>query len=402
MSFLSTAFKNTTEGGPITSSPELAAFLQVYGGWDSTSGISVTPETALKCAAISAAVGLISESIAQLPLMVYRRLDPRGKERASDTSLWRVLHDKPNRWQNSFEWREQMALHLTLWGNAYSLITRSQRGELSELLPIHPSRVTPKQDDQWNIIYKVRGPDGSEVQLARDRVFHVRDRSVDGIVGRPRIFDGKDTIGLALSAERWGGQLFGNGARPSGILSAPGKLGDPQIARLKETWTAGHGGANALGTAVLDNGFTWKPLVMNNTDAQFLETRKFQIAEVSRIYRVPPHMLGDLEKATFSNVEHMGLQYLKFSLLPWLKRVESAINDQLIGFGSGMFAEFLIDAFERADLAGRTAHYTAGIRDGYLSANDIRELENRNPIDNGDEYRRAESIHGPATTEATA
>jgi len=395
MSLIGRAFRNQTTDTPITTSHELQAFLDVYGAWSTTSGVAVSPATAMACAAVSAAVGLLSESAGQLPLNIYRRLTPRGKDKAREHPVWSVLHDSPNAWQNPFEYREQKTLHLALWGNAYSIKVRSPRGELMELLPIHPSRVEVKQDERWRVTYKIKGPDDTIATFPRDRVFHIRDRSINGYEGRPRILDGRDTIGLALSAERWGGQLFGNSARPAGLLSTDENLTDDQIDRLISTWKQAHGGSNALGTAVLDGGMKWSPLVMNNTDAQFLETRKFQIAEVARLYRVPPHMLGDLEKATFSNVEHMGIQFVKFTLLPWLKRWESAINDQLLDNDPELFAEFNVNAFERGDLASRTVHYSAGIRDGYYSPNDVLEKENENPVDGGDEYRRAESIHGP-------
>lgn len=402
MGIAARAFRNQTSGGPITTSPELAAFLQVYGGWSTHSGVTVTPANAMACAAVSAAVGLISESIAVLPLMIYERLDPRGKERARSHPLWQVLHNRPNEWQNAFEWREQTALHLVLWGNTYCLIVRNSKGELRELIPIHPTRVVPKRSASWLVTYEVAGPNGDTKTFARDQIFHIKDRSFDGLVGRPRIFDAKDSIGLALSAERWGAQLFGNGARPSGLLSTDRVMKEDQVTFLAKSWGEAHGGDNALGTAILDGGLKWTPMVMNNTDAQFLETRLFQLREVARVWRVSPSLIGDLEHAaTRANVESFGLQFLKFTLLSWLTRYEAAINDQLMPSDSGMFAEFLLDAFERADLVSRTAHYSAGIRDGYLSQNDVRDLENRNPIEHGDEYRRAESIHGTGSGENT-
>jgi len=404
MGILSNAINNQTDGSTISTSADLAAFL-IHGGFDSTAGISVTPTTAMGVAAWSSGVSLIAEAIAQLPLKVYKRLQPEGKEVAMQTAIWRVLHDKPNGFQNSFEWREMMTLHLVLWANCYSIKTFNARREILEMLPVHPTRVKPKLDSSFNVVYEVRGPEGQVETFPKSRIFHIKDRQFgDNMAeGRPRILDAKNTLGLALAAEKWGGQLFGNGARPSGLISTEEPVGDEEGDRIIESWTKAHGGDNALGTAILDNGFKWTPLVMNNTDAQFLETRKFQIAETARILRINPVLLGENDKASLNNAETFGIQFIKFTLLPWIRRWESAINDQCIAESKRgeIFAEFLVDGLERGDSASRTAYYTAGLRDGWLNPNEVRGKENMNPIDDpsADEYRRAESIHGPEDEE---
>jgi HK97 family phage portal protein len=380
-------------GNSISTSKELEEVL-LRQDWRSKSGVPVTTETAMMVSAVSAAVSIIAESVAQLPLVIYRKTGDR-KERATDLPLWTLLHDKPNEWQTSFEFREMLTLHVALWGNAYAFknIVPSQN-RITELLPIHPDRVQVEQDDRYVVTYRVSLPSGEQIILPKDRVFHIRDRSFNGYQGMSRLKHGRDSIGLALVAEQWGAQLFGNGARPSGVLSTTSKLNGDQIKQIAESWRAAHGGGNALGTAVLDDGMTWSALTMNNTDAQFLELRKFQISEISRLYRIPPHMLGDLERATFSNIEHQSLEFVKYSLMPWLKRWETAINTQLIGVGSANYAEFLVEGLLRGDTKSRFEAYQIAIMNGWMSPNEVRMRENLNPRDGGDDFMPAESLFG--------
>lgn len=377
----------------ITESSQLLKLLQ--SGWSSRAGMDITPEDAMGVAAVSSAMGILSESIAQLPLNVYRRIE-RGKERADKHPLWRVLHIQPNSFQDSFQFRELMQLHLLGYGNCFAF-KNFVRGELRELLPIHPSRVQIEQDERMRVIYTITLPDGSQLDFGRDRIFHIKDRGLDAVIGMSRVQTGRDSIGLALGQEQHAAQLFGNGARPSGILSTDRPLKAEQMAAIRESWTAAHGGDNAMGTAVLDNGFSWSALTMTSTDAQFIENRKLQIAEVSRIFRVPPHMLGDLDRATFSNIEQQNIEFLVYSLMSWLKRWESAINTQLLmpNERDEYFAEFVVEGFLRGDTKTRYEAYEIALRDGWLNRNQVREKENLNAdIPDGDEYRMAENIFG--------
>ena len=373
----------------ITTSKELADVLGANGS-SSFSGIIVTPDVAMMVAAVGAAVSLLSETVAQIPLPLYRRRADGGKDKATNNPLWSLLHDRPNSWQNSFEFREMMTLHMLLWGNAYAFMSRTKtgrsRGMVTELLPIHPDRVKVEQDKEYVVTYTISLTTGETIKVAAADILHIRDRSLDGVKGVSRLKYAQDTIGLARVTERWGAQLFGNGARPSGVLSTDGMLNDEQVKRLGESWKAAHGGENALGTAVLDGGLKWTPLAMTSTDSQYLENRKFQIAEISRIYRIPPHMLGDLEKATFSNIEHQSLEFVKFSLMPWIKRWEGALNTQLLDPTGEFFAEFVVDGLLRGDIKSRYEAYQIGVMNKWLSPNEIREKENMNPRDGGDVY----------------
>jgi HK97 family phage portal protein len=362
--------------------------------------VILTPKTALMVQAVGCAVAILAESVAQLPIVVFRDAGDRRRERITDDDVFRVLHDRPNGWQDSFQFRELLQTHLALWGNCYAFKNRLRStGRLQELLPIHPDRVRVEQDEQYRVTYRVSLPNGNQVVLGQDKVFHIRDRSLNGYEGLSRLKSGRDSIGLAMAAERWGGQLFGNSARPAGVLSTDKSLTGDQIKQIASSWQAAHGGENALGTAVLDGGFKWEPLVMNNKDAQFLETRKFQIAEVARLYRIPPHMLADLDRATFSNIEQQSLEFVKYSLMPWLRRWEAAVNAQLLmpemaGRVRQRSMKFNVDGLLRADIKTRYEAYAIGRQNGWLSTNDVREQEDLNPIEGGDDYTPASNLFG--------
>lgn len=374
----------------LTTSKELEDVL-IARGMESFAGVNVTPQVAMMVSAVSAATSLLSETAAMLPLMIYRRRADGGKERAADHPLYRLLHEKPNGWQDSFQFLEFVTLHLLLNGNGYAIKVRRKtgplRGQVLELLPVHSDRVKVDQRGDYSLEYRIALADGATLIAPQSEVFHIRDRSLNGYEGASRLKSGRDAIGLARVTERWGAQLFGNGARPSGILTTDGTLDEQQVARLRDSWKAAHGGENALGTAVLDGGLKWQALAMTSEDSQFLETRKHQIAEIARIYRVPPHMLADLERATFSNIEHQSLEFVKYSLMPWLRRWESAINTQLLEPGGEYFAEFVVDGLLRGDTKSRYEAYASALQNEWMNKNEVRALENLNPVEGGEEFR---------------
>lgn len=376
----------------ITTSQELERVLM--GGMRTRAGVDVSAEVALMVAAVSAAVTIISETVAQLPLIVYRRQANGDRSRAESDGLWSLLHDRPNSFQDAFQFREMLTLHLALWGNCYAYQNRTRAGRLMELLPIHPDRVRVEQDEDYRVTYKVALPNGEQTMVAAADMLHIRDRSLNGYQGVSRLKMGRDSIGLALVAERWGAQLFGNAARPAGLLTSETTKSPEQMKLMAESWRAAHGGENALGTAVLDGAWKWVPLVMKNTDAQFLETRKFQIAEIARLYRVPPHMLADLERATFSNIEHQSLEFVKFSLMPWLRRWEMAINTQVIGARSDLYAEFLVEGLLRGDTKSRYEAYAIALEHGWMNRNEVRVREGMNREPGLDEFTPAENLYG--------
>jgi HK97 family phage portal protein len=351
------------------------------------SGVTVTPETAMRCMAVYACVRVLAESMAQLPLAVYRRKPDGGADEAPDHPLYALLHDAPNEWQTSFEWREMSVGHICLRGNAYAFVSRDGDRVL-ELLPLHPDRVTVEQKNDWSLRYLVRQGSGEAKEFTSRDVLHLRGFTSNGIVGVTPISHAREAIGLALAAENHGAQLFGNGATPGGVLIHQGKLSEEAAKRLKASWQAAHGGANRHGTAVLEEGLKWEQLGITNVDAQFLETRKFQRGEIASLFRVPPHLIGDLERATFSNIEQQSLEFVIHTLMPWVKRWEQRLSRQLLSERDRKthFLRFKVDGLLRGDIAGRYDAYAVAITNGWMNRNEVRALEGLNRQDGLDEF----------------
>lgn len=372
----------------ITTSRELAEVF-ASGVVDTRAGVPVTPQDAMRTPAVASAVGILAESVAQVPLILYRRVGD-GKERATDHPLWSVLSKKPNGWQGTFAFREYMQTQLALYGNAYAF-KNMVGGRLFELLPLHPNRVAVDQDDNWNIKYRVSLPGGKTLETDRSRIFHITDRSFDSVVGSSRVRLNRDAIGLTQRLENYGSSLFGNGARPDILLHTEQNLSPEAVALIRDSWKSAHGGDNVGGVAVMDSGIKAETMSMTSTDAQFLENRKFQIAECARIWRIPPHMIGDLEKATFSNIEQQSLEFVKYTLVPWWRRWEDAVNTQLID-DPDLFVEFLADGLLRGTQKERYESYQVAIQNGWMTRNEVRVRENLNPIEGGDEITPATNL----------
>ncbi len=382
MAFWNKLFKKT-----ISDSRDLDLFLRT--GSISNSGVTVTCDTAMRCTTVYACVRVLAESVAQLPLITYRRRKDGGKDRATEHWLYSLLHDSPNEWQTSFEFREMMMGHVLLRGNAYAFINRLQSGRVVELLPLHPDRVEPKQDKDFRITYTITDENGAQQVLRREQIFHIKGLSSNGLVGLNPIEQHRESIGLALATEEHGSRLFSNGANPSGVLEHPMKLSKEAQQRLKETFEEKTTGLlNAHKPMILEEGMKWSQMGMTSEDSQFLETRKFQRNDIASMFRVPPHKIGDLERATFSNIEHQALEFVTDSLMPNLKRWEQAIHMALLTEKDRktIFVEFLVDGLLRGDIKTRYEAYAKAITNGILSPNEVRSLENLNPRDGGDEY----------------
>ena len=355
----------------------------------SLAGKSVTPTSAIQVSAVYACVRVIAETVASLPLHVFEATDS-GSRKASEHPLYRLLHDEPNAEMTSFIWRETMLSHLLLYGNSYCQIIRSGRGRLVGLYPLLPDRMTVDRDSRGKLTYTYTTSDGKIAHLAPEDVLHIPGLGFDGVMGYSPIALEKAAIGLGIAAEEYGSKFFANGARPSGILTHPNTVKDP--AALRASWNAAYGGSgNANRVAVLEEGMTFTPLSIPNNEAQFLETRKFQVTEICRIFRVPPHMIGDLERATFSNIESQNISFAVHTIRPWLVRIEQAVNRALIPENEKgrFYAQFNIDGLMRGDYKSRMEGYAIARQNGWMSANDIRALENLNPIseeDGGDAY----------------
>jgi HK97 family phage portal protein len=349
----------------------------------------VNERTALQASAVLACVRVIAETIASLPLHTYERTKT-GTDRAYAHPMYALLHDEPNPEMTSYTFRETTMTHLLIWGNSYSQIIRNGRGQVVGLYPLLPSKMVVDRDDTGRLMYTYLDRKGVSIPLLPQDVLHVPGLGYDGIVGYSPIALAKNTIGLNLAAEEYGSRFFSNGATPAGALTHPATVKDP--AKLRAAWNAAYAGvANAGKVAILEEGMKFQQIAVPNADSQFLETRKFQVEEICRLYRVPPHMIGMLDKATFSNIEHQGIEFATHTVRSWAVRTEQAYNRSLFTAEEKkkFFTGFNMDGLLRGDYKSRMEGYSIGIQNGFLCPNDVRGLENMNPIppeQNGDKY----------------
>ncbi|WP_429158913.1 phage portal protein [Desulfitispora alkaliphila] len=362
--------------------------------WESTyafffgptsSGKHVDERTAMQTSAVYACVRILSETIASLPLHTYVRTN-KGKEKALDHPLYNLLHDAPNDEMTSFVFRETLMGHLLLWGNAYAQVMRDGRGKVISLYPLMPDKMTVKRSEGGEIYYSYQ-KDSEEFILRSFEVLHIPGLGFDGLLGHSPIAMAKQAIGMAIATEEYGATYFKNGANPGGVLEHPGILKDP--AKVRDSWNSVYGGSNnANRVAVLEEGLSFKPISIPPEQSQFLQTRKFQINEIARIFRIPPHMIGDLEKSSFSNIEQQSLEFVKYTLTPWLSRWEMAMKKTLLSPSEkkDYFFKLNVEGLLRGDYKTRMEGYSIGIQNGFLSPNDVRHLEDMNPIEHGDIY----------------
>ncbi len=348
----------------------------------SLSGMRVSPDAAMRLAAVYACVRILSETMASLPLVVYRPRKDGGKDRITDHWLYRVLGKRPNRFQNPFEWREMLQGHLALRGNAFCQIVANGRGEVTELIPIHPDRVRIELLKDGEYRYRVRNQAGDEMVFPRGEIWHLRGLSSDGILGLSPIELSRESLGMALAAQDYGARFFSNDAKPTGgWIEFPGSFKDPEAKRVfRESYQAAQSGSNRGKVLVLENGMKFHEVGVTNKDAQFLELRKFQITDIARLFRVPPHMIADLDRVTFSNIEQQSLEFVMHTMTPWAERWEASIEADLMLDGDELEVEFDFANLMRGDAASRSAYYQSGIQNGWLTRNEVRIAENLNPI----------------------
>lgn len=354
----------------------------------SSAGKNVNERSAMQMTAVYSCVRILAEAVAGLPLHLYRYKEDGGKERAIDNNLYHLLHDEPNKEMSSFIFRETLMTHLLLWGNAYAQIIRNGKGEVVALYPLMPNKMQVDRDENGELYYiytrssdEAKTMDGVTVYLTPGEVLHIPGLGFDGLVGYSPIAMAKNAIGLAIATEEYGAKFFANGAAPSGVLEHPGTIKDPS--RLRENWNSTFGGsANSGKVAVLEEGMKYTPISISPEQAQFLETRKFQIDEIARIFRVPPHMVGDLEKSSFSNIEQQSLEFVKYTLDPWVIRWEQSLSRALLNEDEKRkyFFKFNLEGLLRGDYESRMSGYAVARQNGWMSANDIRELENMDKI----------------------
>ncbi len=354
-----------------------------------TSGKPVNERTAMQTTAVYACVRILAEAVASLPLHVYEYQDDGGKKLVHDHPLYYLLHDEPNPEMTSFVFRETLMSHLLIWGNAYAQIIRDGAGRVLGLYPLLPDKMDVQRDDRGNIYYVYsRNSDENpmfkeygDIRLKAEDVLHIPGLGFDGLIGYSPIAMAKNAVGMTLACEEYGASFFANGANPGGILEHPGVLKDPS--KVRESWNSVYRGVNnAHKIAVLEEGMKYQQIGIPPEEAQFLETRKFQINEIARLYRIPPHMVGDLDKSSFSNIEQQSLEFVKYTLDPWVIRWEQSLQRSLLlpGEKGKYFIKLNVDGLLRGDYQSRMNGYAVGRQNGWFSANDIREMENMNPI----------------------
>lgn len=354
-----------------------------------TSGKPVNERTAMQTTAVYACVRILAEAIASLPLHVYEYQDDGGKKLVHDHPLYYLLHDEPNPEMTSFVFRETLMSHLLIWGNAYAQIIRDGAGRVLGLYPLLPDKMEVQRDDKGNIYYVYsRNSDENpmfkeygNIKLKAEDVLHIPGLGFDGLIGYSPIAMAKNAVGMTLACEEYGASFFANGANPGGVLEHPGVLKDPS--KVRESWNSVYRGVNnAHKIAVLEEGMKYQQIGIPPEEAQFLETRKFQINEIARLYRIPPHMVGDLDKSSFSNIEQQSLEFVKYTLDPWVIRWEQSLQRSLLlpGEKGKYFIKLNVDGLLRGDYQSRMNGYAVGRQNGWFSANDIREMENMNPI----------------------
>lgn len=363
----------------------------------STSGKTVNEFTAMQTTAVYACVRILAETLAALPLQLYR-FTPTGKERVYDHPLYHILHDEPNPEMTSFIFRETLMSHLLIWGNAYAQIIRDGLGRVMCLYPLRPDKMQVARDAGGTIFYLYTKTSDEnpnvkpygQVPLKKEEVLHIPGLGFDGLVGYSPIAMARNAVGMTMACEEYGASFFANGASPSGVLEHPGVLKDPS--KVRDSWNAVYRGSNnAHKVAVLEEGMKYQQIGIPPEEAQFLETRKFQLDEIARLYRIPPHMIGDLDKSSFNNIEQQSMEFVKYTLDPWVVRWEQAMQRSLLlpEEKKRYFLRFNVNGLMRGDYESRMTGYSIGRQNGWLSANDIREMEDMNPVpaeEGGDLY----------------
>lgn len=355
-------------------------------GFDTTAGPKISEENALENAAVWNAITILSTIPAMLPLNLYQR-QSKGKQKATDHPYHKLLWIQPNPEMTAMPFREAMMGHLLTWGNAYIEKEWAESGYIKALWPIPPNRIRPERSKATGrLIYYFKRNDGTEQTLTRDNIIHIPAFGGNGLMGYSPIRMHKEALGLAKAMEEFGAGFFGRGATPGAVLQHPETVSEEAQDRLKKQVHKAVGGLdNAHRLLILEEGMTWNKIGLPPEEAQFIQSRTFEIDEVARIYNLPPHLLKQLNRATFSNIEELGLEFVDYSLMPWLKRVEQNFTVQmhLVENGSGLFYEHNVDALLRGNITTRYAAYAQGRQWGWLSADDIRELENMNPLPDG-------------------
>lgn len=392
------------KSGTITSAGDL--YKALFNQQNSNSGIAVTRDASFRVSTVFACARVIAEGLAQVPLKLRKKWpDGRGSDFAQDHGLYELLYLRPNEWQTAFEFREQLGLHLAIHANAYVYKVRGLRGKVVELLPFAPECVRVIRDG-WDIRYQVWDGKNNRQDISKEDMWHIRGPSWDGFAGMDSIKLAREAIGLALAAEKHSSKMFANGTRLSGILASDAGYNEETAKDIRETWESMNSGLdNAYRTAVLFGGLKWQPMSYSSVDSQHLEQRRFQVEEICRGMRVLPIMIGHADKtATYASAEQMFLAHLVHTMMPWYTRIEQSISVNLLteqDRAEGYFPKFNVNALMRGTFTDRSNYYTKLYAVGGLSSNEIREFEDMNPYEGGDEYRVPMNMEAPGATEST-
>lgn len=360
------------------------ALANLFGYNPLMSGVSVNERTALNNTAVWAAVNVISGDLSGLPLPLYRRRADGGRERATEHPVYKLLRH-PNREMKAVDFRNALQAHVLTWGNGYAEIERNGRGGPVALWLLEPDRVTPDRNQRRQIVYHVSRQDGKPADtLPSDRVFHISGLAFDGLIGYSPVRLLREAIGLGIATEKFGAAFFGNGAWAGVVLEYPGALGDEQHARLKTSWNEVHQGpTKGHRVTILEQGMkVSKPLTIPPDDAQFLQTRAFQVIEIARAFNIAVHKLRDMADQHFNNIEHEGISHVTHTLRPWAVRWEQEIDRKLLTEAEQdeFYAEHLFADLLRGDLASRYAAHAVARQWGWRSVNEVKRMENENPI----------------------
>ena len=360
------------------------------------SGEQVDEKSAMQIATVYACVRLLADSVAQLPLHLYKTVGEDGQEKAKGHPLYNILYRQPNPEMTDFSFKEVIMTHLLLWGNAYVQIVRDGKNNVLGLYPLLPENVEIDRDQKGSLYYiyhaytdEVPGETNKDVIFRRDEILHIPGLGFNGLVGFSPIAMMKNCLGTNIAVEKYGSAFFKNGAQPSGVLEHPGVLKDPQ--KIRDNWSSVYGGPNnAHKVAVLEENMHYKPISLPPEDSQFLSTREFGVEEICRIFRVPPHMVQDLKRATYANIEHQSIDFVVHTLDPWLIRIEKAIVKDVLmeEEKDSYFPKFNVDGLLRGDIESRMRAYGTGISNGFFSPNDARRKENMPliPVEEGGDY----------------
>lgn len=389
MSFFSRIFRRKSADEATLTNPGFLS--RLWGGGVTGSGINVGPENAMQCATVMACCRILAEDVAKLPVGIYKTNEAGKSEIAKEHALYTLLR-RPNGWQTHVDFFEQLMFGLLLWGNAYAVILRDGRGRPESLAPIRPNQVSILvSPDDGAIFYQIARTNQHEMAVLRDAplvipardVLHVRCLNTGGLLGMSVIGGLREAIGLAMATEQHGANLFRNGARPSGILEHPHNLSEGAATRLRKQWDDMYSGTNNTGkTIVLEEAMTYKALSMSSVDAEWLESRKFQVEEIARVFRVPLHMLQHMEKSSSwgAGIEQQTRAYYDQTLMPYLERIEAALDCAFNLKENGYSVEFDTWALLRADIKTRYEVYARGRQWAILTTNDCRIYEGENPI----------------------